>query len=202
MSQSLYMKIRRKRPTILAPRSKLEYMNKRKKFLIKATTIALIITILLWVMPGRVKRYFPNYLFFSALNEHELYPNVLPLSAHNIRYYEFDSYYTDKSGYKATFSEKDYQILKAKQWEKYSGPFAGDRYIYSNGTKQYLNRDTLLQDRIDFIETLLLLDEDDGHYYYLVYDVCRRDNYFICHCLLCNDEKCELIELTYRYDHQ
>ncbi len=174
-------------------------MNKRKKFLIKATTIILIVSILLWVMPGRVKRYFPNYLFFSALTMYEVFPDVLPLSAHNLRYYNYRSYNIKKSGYKATFSARDYEKIKAKQWEIYNTGHAGEYHLYDGKNKLYLDREDMSQRGLDFLDDLLPLEDDDGQYYNLAY-LCNDGSYYVYCGVICNDEKQEILEFSY-YDY-
>ena len=149
-------------------------------------------------MPGRVKRYFPNYIFFSALTG--CYPDVLPLSAHNIRYYSFDLFYIDQSGYKATLSKADYEKLKARQWNIYSTGLSNEHHLHDGVNKLYINRDDLKQNKIDFIDELLPLEEDDGNYYFLAYSLCDVDNYYLYSGVICNDEKNEILEFSCYFD--
>jgi len=175
-------------------------MNKRKKLLIKASIIVLVIIVLLWVMPGRVKRYFPNYFFFSAISKHAVYPNVLPLSAHNLRYYNFEFFFITKNGYKATLAEADYEKIKTRQWEIYSHGLPNDHHLYDGKNKLYLNKNEVYKRGVDFLDDLLPPEEDDGQYYFLAYSYCDGGgSYYTYSGVLCNDEKHEILEFTYRY---
>ena len=176
-------------------------MSKRKKLLIKTIIIifiVFIITILLWIMPGRVKRYFPHYSFFKAATRFTIYPNELPKSAHNVKYYTFTYFTIDKSGYRAAFSQEDYELHQTRRWEKYNVKFAGEHYLYDRENKKYLDRDEMSQRGANFLDELLPPEEDDGQYYFLAYEMCDGGSLYTYSGVLCNDEKREIIEFTYR----
>ncbi len=173
-------------------------MNKHKKTLIKILIIVLTVTLLLWVMPGRVKRHFPHYIFFSTISYYTLYPDILPLSAHNIKYYNFHYFSIDKSGYRASFSEKDYEMLKEQQKGKYNGEYPWEHYLYDGENKRYLNREEVIERGIDYFDELLPAEEEDGQYYFLAYSLCDSGDSYTYDGVICNDETNEIIEFSYQ----
>ena len=149
-------------------------------------------------MPGRVKRYFPHYSFFKAVTRFTIYPNELPKSAHNVKYYTFSYFSIDKSGYRAAFSEEDYELLQARQWGIYNVELFGEQYLYDGNNKKYLDRNEVNQRGINFFDELLPPEDDDGQYYFLAYNMCDSGTFYVYSGVLCNDEKREIIEFTYR----
>ena len=119
-----------------------------------------------------------------------------------MRYYYYEGYFSDKNGYHATFSRDDYEAMKAKRLSPYDsfGEVPEEiAYRYDGTKKIYLDREQIKDRNIDYIDTLLPADEDDGHFYYLLSMIMEntKDGYRYA-AILCNDETCEIIELSCR----
>ncbi|MDE6014175.1 MAG: hypothetical protein K2H41_00545 [Acetatifactor sp.] len=149
------------------------------------------------VMPV-TRRYFLSYHSFDERVDFSVYPNELLESAHDIKYYFYEGFFADKSGYRVAYSQEDYKLMKESRWDFYAGLADTEgKYCYDGGTKQYLDWKQMQAWKIDFLDQLLLDKEDDGNYYILAYLMCETQEIYLYHCVLCNDEACEMIEISY-----
>lgn len=142
------------------------------------------------------RTHFWNYKIFNMWTDFTAYPRELPESAHNIKYYYYEGFLADKNGYRVSYSQEDYEIMKENRLMVYS-PLVELGYCYDGGTKQYLEREQMQKQRVDFLDILLPEEHDDGQYYYLAYSLCETQELYSYHCVLCNDETCEMIEISY-----
>lgn len=70
-------------------------------------------------------------------------------------------------------------------------------YCYDGETKQYLKWEQLLERKIDFLDKLLPEELYYSYYYILAYKLYETQEVYSYHCILCNDEACEMIEFSY-----
>ena len=117
------------------------------------------------------KTKFLSYKTFVMQAEGFRYEPKLPKSAHDMRYYYYEGYFSDKNGYHATFSRDDYETMKAERlsaYGSYGEPLNERLYCYDGMKKAYLNRAQMKDRNVDYLDILLPVDEDDGHFYYLL----------------------------------
>ncbi len=145
------------------------------------------------VIPVGRTHFWTYESFFKRAYRH-VYPKELPESAHDIHYYFYEGFFVDKSGYRASFSQEDYELLKENRLEAYH---LDGMYRYSGGSKQYLDRERLKQQKITFIDKILPVEKDDGNYYFLAYHMHEDDQLYSYHGVLCNDEICGIVEFTW-----
>lgn len=137
------------------------------------------------------------------------YCQDLPGSVSDTEYYVFEEDSIYKSGYRVAFSAEDYTTVKQERMEyyltalfdsEYADDYVGERYVYSDDHKQYLNSINLEDKRIDYLD--VLLTEEKGDFYL----GCSRfkDHEEKCPCfryqydaVLFNDKTHEIIELSY-----
>ncbi len=125
------------------------------------------------------RTHFWSFKTFNIWTDFTVYPKELPESAHNIKYYYYEGFWTDKNGYRVSYYT------------------AYPKYCYDGGPKVYLDRKLMIQRRIDFFDRLLPEEQDDGQYYYLVDCLYEDQELYSYQCVLCNDETCEMIEISY-----
>lgn len=142
------------------------------------------------------RTHFWSYRSFKKRADFTIYAKELPESAHNIRYYFYEGFLTDKSGYRVSYSSEDYEQMKSNRLAVYNS-VRQEVYCFDDGVKQYLNRKQMEERRIDFLNKLLPEKQDNGQYYYLAYDLFETEEVYAYHCVLCNDETCEMIEISY-----
>lgn len=142
------------------------------------------------------RTHFGSYQNFLNRADFVAYPKELPESAHNIEYYYYEGFLTDKSGYRVAYSHEDYDKMKDNRLINYTSDYP-QIYCYTGQKKQYLKREQMLEWRIDFLNRLLPLEQDDGNYYFLGYCLSESQEVYSFDCVLCNDETCEMIELSY-----
>ena len=144
--------------------------------------------------------HFWSYKTFVAMTDWTIYAPELPESAHDMRYYFYEGNLADKNGFHAAFSEEDYVAMKQNRLEKYNLDFPGI-YYYSGGEKEYLNREELKEMKVDYLDKLLPIEADDGQFYFLIEELSERTEVYHYEAVLCNDETCEMIELSCRICH-
>ena len=172
-------------------------MKRNWSYFMGGLCIYLIIAAYGWVLKDIIpasRTYFVTYQSFNKVTDWTLYPKVLPKSAHDVHYYYYEAFLTDKSGYRASFSQEDYELLKENRLEAYH---LDDMYRYSGGSKQYLDRERLKQQKITFIDKILPVEKDDGNYYFLAYDLYEDDRLYSYDGVLCNDEICGIVQFTW-----
>lgn len=157
-----------------------------------------------------VGRLFWTYDCFRKETDETFYCQKLPESAHDTEYFVYRGQRIYKSGYRVALSEEDYALMKQERMEYYQTSLfeneyeyqtVGDRYLYSENDKQYLNSFHMEEFRIDYLDKLLTeeekgqfylgcsrLKEHDEHYYYMYYRYVA---------VLFNDETNEIIEVNY-----
>jgi len=140
--------------------------------------------------------HFRSYAQFIKVADWTPYDQTLPDSAHDMRYYYYEGYFSDMSGYHAAFSAEDYEIKKERLVEKHIGTSADDT---NSSEKNYLDREQIKEARVDFLDKLLPEDKDDGQFYYIAYFTQIEPggiyDYFAA---LGNDSTYEIIELSCR----
>ncbi|MDE6014176.1 MAG: hypothetical protein K2H41_00550 [Acetatifactor sp.] len=141
------------------------------------------------------RTHFWNYKIFNMWTDFTAYPKELPESAHNIKYYYYEGFLADKNGYRVSYSQEDYEVMKANRLSVYDTNYP--KYCYDGGAKIYLDREYMKQRRIDFFDKLLPEEQDDGQYYFLVDSLYEDQELYSYACVLCNDETCEMIEISY-----
>lgn len=141
---------------------------------------------------------FRSYSQFVKVADWTFYDQVLPESAHDMRYYYYEGGFDDTSGYHAAFSAEDYESEKKRLWESYKE--RSPEYLYNGSEKIYLDREEIKEARVDFLDILLPEDKDNGEFYFLIYGLPRESreiyNY---EAVLCNDSTYEIIELSCRF---
>ncbi len=172
-------------------------MKRNWSYFMGGLCIYLIIAAYGWVLKDIIpasRTYFVTYQSFNKVTDWTVYPKVLPKSAHDVHYYYYEAFLTDKSAYRASFSQEDYELLKENRLEAYH---LDGMYRYSGGSKQYLDRERLKQQKITFIDKILPVEKDDGNYYFLAYHMHEDDQLYSYHGVLCNDEICGIVEFTW-----
>lgn len=179
----------------------------KKKKLLRFIKNSLLILLVVWslftffylmlqdIIPV-TRTHFWNYKTFNMWTDFTAYPRELPESAHNIKYYYYEGFLTDKSGYRVAYSHEDYDKMKENRLINYTSDYP-QIYCYTGQEKQYLKREQLLEWRIDFLNRLLPPEQDDGNYYVLGYHLSESQEVYSFDCVLCNDEACEMIEISY-----
>lgn len=142
------------------------------------------------------RTHFWNYKAFLMWTDFTVYPIELPESAHNIKYYYYEGFLTDKSGCRVSYSQEDYEKMKENRLSAYDTDYP-EKYCYDGKSKIYLDREYMQQRRIDFFDKLLPEEQDDGQYYFLVDRLYEDHQLYSYHCVLCNDVTCEIIEISY-----
>jgi len=121
----------------------------------------------------QIDRLFWRYGDFLEKTVGTSYCQELPESAHDTEYYNYRELGIDKSGYRAAFSEEDYATVKQERMKyyetstfdnQYSSESVGERYVYSENDKQYLNSIDLREKRIDYLDVLLTEEESENFY--------------------------------------
>ncbi|MDE6014174.1 MAG: hypothetical protein K2H41_00540 [Acetatifactor sp.] len=146
----------------------------------------------------RTKTHFWNYQLFNMYTDFTIYPKELPESAYNIKYYYYEGLLADKSGYRVTYSREDYEQMKESRLIAYNPYLPELGYCYDGGVKHYLDRKQMKERRIDFLDKLLPEEQDDEQYYCLAYGLCETQEIYSYHCIFCNDETCEILEISCR----
>lgn len=141
------------------------------------------------------RTHFWSFKTFNIWTDFTVYPKELPESAHNIKYYYYEGFWTDKNGYRVSYSQEDYKIMKNNRLSICDTAYP--KYCYDGGPKVYLDREFMKQRRIDFFDRLLPEEQDDGQYYYLVDCLYEDQELYSYQCVLCNDETCDMIEISY-----
>ena len=144
------------------------------------------------------RRHFLSYQDFQKRADFAAFEKELPKSAHDIKYYVYSGFLVDKSGYRVSYSQEDYEMVKKSRWDS-QAPFIDIEgvYCYDGINKQYLDWQKLEERRINFLNQLLPEEQDNGCYYILTYSFCETREVYHFGCVLCNDETCEMIELSY-----
>ena len=70
------------------------------------------IYILLQEVVPVTRTHFMNYQSFDKRADFTTYPNELPSSAHGLKYYYYEGFLADKSGYHVSYSQEDYELMK------------------------------------------------------------------------------------------
>ncbi len=142
------------------------------------------------------RTHFWNYKIFNMWTDFTAYPRELPESAHNIKYYYYEGFLVDKSGYHVAYSREDYDQMKDNRLINYKYDYP-EIYYYNGDEKRYLNPEKMREWRIDFLDKLLPKEQKDGQYYFLGYYLSEGQEVYAFDCVLCNDETCEMIEISY-----
>lgn len=185
-----------------------EYMKSKKgNILIVAYAFgALIFYLLIFYMlsHGILKDVIPHsrhiYLNYEAfVNEAEpyIYPKKLPASAQEIRYYYYEGMLKDKSCYHVSLSREDFDALQQERLEyysKYSDMQGG--YLYNGSQKEYISLQYAQEQRIDFLDKIISIEEMNEYYFLCYYMHEGSDTYFFSG-TLCNDETFELVEFSF-----
>lgn len=142
------------------------------------------------------QRIFWSYQSFLNQADFSVYEQELPESARDLRYYYYEGFFADKSGYHAAFSQEDYEIMKENRLAKYTPWIEYGDYCYDGGPKLYLDYDQMEQQRIDFLNKIMV--QGEGGYYFLAYSLFENEQEYSFNGVLCNDETCEIVEFTCR----
>ena len=67
------------------------------------------------VMPV-TRTHFLNYQSFRKRMIFTTYPKELPISAHDLKYYFYEGFLADKSGYHVSYVQEDYELMKKSGW--------------------------------------------------------------------------------------
>ena len=141
--------------------------------------------------------HFRSYAQFIKVADWTPYDQTLPDSAHDMRYYYYEGYFSDMSGYHATFSAEDYGQKRAMLLEEYRR--RSPIYLYNGVEKVYLNREQIKEARVDFLDKLLPEDKDDGQFYFITCHLPPQSSGVYSYmAVLCNDSTYEIIELSCR----
>lgn len=141
--------------------------------------------------------HFRSYSQFVKVADWTYYDSFLPESAHDMRYYYYEGGFSDMSGYHATFSEEDYVIKKQRLLERYKE--ISSVYIYNGSEKLFMNREQMMEVKVDFMDKLLPEGTDDGQFYFVAYHFPKQsDGIYSYKAALCNDSTYEIIELSCR----
>ncbi|MDE7270898.1 MAG: hypothetical protein K2N81_10550 [Acetatifactor sp.] len=144
------------------------------------------------------RTYFWNYQAFRKRADFTTYPKELPASAHNMKYYYYEGFLADKSGYHVSYFREDYELMREKRLESYNPDFPWEVYCYNGGEKLYLDCEKMKEKRIDFLDILMPEETDISQYYLLAYDLFEDDQVYSYAGIFCNDETCEMIEFSCR----
>ena len=140
---------------------------------------------------------FRSYAQFVKATDWTFYEPTLPDSAHDMRYYYYEGYFSDMSGYHATFSAEDYGQKRAMLLDEYRR--RSPIYLYNGVEKVYLNREQIKEARVDFLDKLLPEDKDDGQFYFITCHLPPQSSGVYSYmAVLCNDSTYEIIELSCR----
>lgn len=161
--------------------------------------IYLVIAALGWVLKDIIpvtRTHFWTYQSFQRKADFTTYPTKLPESAHDIKYYFYEGFLADKSGYRAVFSREDYEVMKENRLASFDPDFPWEVYCYDGEVKQYVDREQLKRQRINYIDKIFPKDADDSEYYFLAYSLVEDDQLYAYHGVFCNDAACEMIEFS------
>lgn len=142
------------------------------------------------------RTHFWNYKTFNMWADFTVYPKELPTSADNLKYYYYEGFFADKSGYHVTYSREDYEMMKEERLSVFNPNFPWEVYCYNGGEKLYLDCETMKEKGIDFINLLLPEGTDVGQYYFLAYDLYEDDQVYSYEGIFCNDATYEMIEFS------
>lgn len=157
-----------------------------------------------------VRRMFWEYNSFVVETYQTSYYEEMLSSFHNPAYFVYKGTQIYKSGYRVAFSAEDYALVKKERMEyyqtalfecKYADDYVGERYVCSDGEKQYLNSVNLEDKRIDYLDALLT-EEEKGKFYlgcsrFKDHEKNYYYQYYRYDAVLFNDETCEMIEISY-----
>ena len=145
----------------------------------------------------KTRTHFLSYRFFVAETQWTIYRNELPKSAKDLRYYYYEGVMADKNGFHASFSQEDYEMMKEDRLATYH-PGDPCTYNYDGVNKVYLDWGQMEEWKVDYVDQLIPKEKDDGHYYYLIYAMTDASSVYHYGAVLCNDETCEMVELSCR----
>lgn len=124
-------------------------LGKRKRIFLICWAIGIFYIMFEEIVPVTGTHFWSYQIFFNRV-DFTIYAKELPESAHNIKYYFYEGFLVDKSGYRASDSNTDYEQMK-KCLAVYN-PVRSGVYCFDNGKKQYLNRQHLEEKRINFLD--------------------------------------------------
>lgn len=126
----------------------------------------------------------------------------IPESMHDTEYFVYEGQQIFKSGYKAAFSEEDYEKVKQERLAYYQTSTFDSKYdpvgaisIYSEDSKKYLDSRCIPGERIDYLDKLLP-EEEKGQFYLGCSRLKEQWHYRYDAVFFC-DERCEMIEVSY-----
>ena len=140
---------------------------------------------------------FRSYQEFSNNAEWTVYAPILPKSAYNIYYYYYEGFFSDRNGYHASFSSEDYEAMKLNCLHRYLPDFEGT-YCYDGETKNYLDREQIKKMKVDYLDQLLPVENDNGQFYNFISEVSDSGEVYHYRTVLCNDDTFEIVELSCR----
>ena len=145
----------------------------------------------------KTRTHFLSYKLFVAETQWTIYRDELPKSAKNMRYYYYEGMMADKNGFHASFSKEGYEMMKEDRLTVYH-PGEPCTYNYDGINKVYLDRKQMEEWKVDYLDQLIPPKKDDGHYFYLLYDLSDGSSVYDYKAVLCNDETHEMVELSCR----
>ena len=149
------------------------------------------------MFPKTWTHFFSYSQFYKAV-KFTRYKENLPKSAYDMRYYYYEGWFSDISGYHAAFTAEDYEMMKENQLNMYDN-HSPRKYLYDGIEKKYLDREQIKAMKIDYLDVLLPEDKGDDQFYFLAYDFpTLSSEVYEYDAVLCNDETNEIIELSCR----
>ena len=144
----------------------------------------------------KTKTQFHDYNQFYKRTSHQKYLRSLPQSAHDVTYYYYEGFFSDKSAYHAAFSKEDYILVLQNRVESYNTEYTQADYTYDGQHTLYLDIEEMQKKNIDYLDKIM--EDDKNNYYFLVYNLYEGQEVYFYEGVLCNDETCEVIEFACR----
>ena len=175
----------------------MNYNRKNKKVFIWIIVLLCFLAYLTMIVPG-TKRFFGGYWHFKATVDWDAYPEKLPRTASDIKYYVYEYWLLDKSGFSMTLSQEDYEKAKRELVYQYDFETSYECYMYDGVTKRYLNHVDVEEWGVDYLDEIMQEPSKEAQYYYLGYHLCPdMPSGSVYEGILCNDGNCEIVMFNY-----